>query len=132
MRKLFAFTVLTVLLLALSGCAASKKAPAKWDCTVTCMETSTEEAYVITYSDQELRSSTGTLSFQNPSDFPVVVHLLTAGEQEQVFDIQPGGAGAFLLAKTDSVYTVGLHADVPKGTEIPFTAYDGMNQDPYT
>ena len=131
MKKLLAFAILTVLLLALSGCASSKKAPAKWDCTVTCMETSTEDTYVITYSDQELRSSTGTLSFQNPSDFPVVVHLLTAGEKEQVLDIQPGGAGAFLQIKTDTVYTVGLHADVPEGTEIPFIAYDGTNQDPY-
>lgn len=131
MKKLLSFAVLAALLLSLTGCAEAKKSSAKWDCTVTCMETSTAEAYVITYSEQELRSSTGTLSFQNPSDFPVVLHLLTAGENEQVFDIPPGGACAFLQAKPDAVYTAGLHADVPAGTEIPLIAYDGTEQDPY-
>ena len=130
MRKPLTILALLAALL-LSGCSASEKAPSKWDCTVTCMEDSTEETYVITYSDQTLRSSTGTLSFQNPSDFPVVIHLFTGGEKEQVFDIQPGGACAFLQAKTDADYTVGLHADVPEGTEIPLIAYDGTEQDPY-
>ena len=45
-----------------------KKASIMWDCSVTCMEASTSEKYVINYADSKVISKTGALTIQNRND----------------------------------------------------------------
>ncbi|MGN1156350.1 MAG: hypothetical protein ACI4TK_09260 [Agathobacter sp.] len=102
---------------------------AQWDCSVSCAESSDE--YVITYSDVKVTSQTGVLTIQNRNDFDIVVHLLSAGEQEIVSDNIPAGGSYSFLEATDKEYTVGVHADVDENTEMKVFVYDGKSTEPY-
>lgn len=100
----------------------------QWDCSVSCAESSDE--YVITYSDVKVISQTGALTIQNRNDFDIVVHLLSAGEQEIVSDNIPAGGSYTFLEATDKEYTVGVHADVDENTEMKVFVYDGKSTKP--
>lgn len=110
-----------------------KKAPIMWDCSVTCMEESASEKYVINYADSKVVSKTGVLTIQNRNDFDIVVHLLCEGDPEIVSDnISSGGCYSLLQAATDKEYTVGIHSDVDVPTKIKVLVYDGKDTEPYT
>ena len=110
-----------------------KKTSIMWDCSVTCMEASTSEKYVINYADSKVISKTGALTIQNRNDFDIVVHLLCEGEPEIVSDkISSGGCYSFLQVAADKEYTVGIHAAVDTKTEIKVFVYDGKDTEPYT
>lgn len=110
-----------------------KKASIMWECSVTCMEASTSEEYVINYTDSRVISKTGALTIQNRNEFDIVVHLQCEGEPEIVSDnISSGGCYSFLQAATDKEYTVGIHAAVDVDTEIKVFVYDGKDTEPYT
>ena len=110
-----------------------KKASIMWDCSVTCMEASTSEKYVINYADSKVISKTGALTIQNRNDFDIVVHLLCEGEPYIVSDkISSGGCYSFLQVAADKEYTVGIHAAVDTKTEIKVFVYDGKDTEPYT
>lgn len=103
----------------------------KWDCSVTCVEESTPDHYVITYSDAEVSSQTGTLTFQNRNDFDIVVHILQEGETEVVSDKIPAGGCYSFLRMNDKPCAIGVHADVAVNTEIKLFVYDGAWSEPY-
>jgi len=103
----------------------------RWDCSVTCAEESTPDHYVITYSDAEVSSQTGTLTFQNRNDFDIVVHILQEGETEVVSDKIPAGGCYSFLRMNDKPCTIGVHADVAVNTEIKLFVYDGAWSEPY-
>ena len=103
----------------------------RWDCSVTCVEESTPDHYVITYSDAEVSSQTGTLTFQNRNDFDIVVHILQEGETEVVSDKIPAGGCYSFLRMNDKPCTIGVHADVAVNTEIKLFVYDGAWSEPY-
>ena len=47
-------------------------------------------------------------------------------------EMQPGGVFVFLRIEEGMEYTVGFHAEQPKGTPITVMAYDGNHtQEPY-
>ena len=117
---------------ALCACSVKKEDGAVWDCTVTCMEESSAESYVISYSDEEvIVPQSGTLTFQNRNKFDVVVHLLTAGKEERVSEVYAGGVAVLYQLDPGTVYTVGCHADVEIGTEIALMVYEGERADPW-
>ena len=126
--------VLSVALLIFSEHAGTTPAEEinQWDCSVSCAAESSADSYVITYSDAEIISNTGALSFQNRNDFDIVVHLLAAGETERKIDIPAGGVSILHQVKSDLTYTVGCHADVAENTEIVVMAYDGERADTYS
>ena len=103
----------------------------KWNCSVTCAEDSADNAYVTTYSNERVVSSTGVLSLQNQNDFDIVVHLLTNGQQERTAEIPAGGVSILYELIEGVEYTVGTHADVPEGTEIFLMVYEGKNAEVY-
>lgn len=103
----------------------------KWNCSVTCAEDSADNAYVTTYSNERVVSSTGVLSLQNQNDFDIVVHLLTNGQQERTAEIPAGGVSILYELIEGAEYTVGTHADVPEGTEIFLMVYEGKNAEVY-
>ena len=120
-------------LLFLFGCSAASKEGQVWDCTVECVEESGEDAYVISYSDQEVVvPRSGTLTFQNRNEFDIVVHLLTGGEEEEVLDVPAGGVFVRYQLEQGTVYTVGCHADVEIGTEIALMVYEGERAEPWS
>lgn len=97
----------------------------KWDCTVVCVKELDNDSYVITYSDEKIISTTGTLSFQNKNNFDIVIHLLTDGQEEMIYEIPAGGVLIQYQIIKDVEYTVGCHADVSEGMEIKLKVYDG-------
>jgi len=120
------------LLCAVALCACSaKEEGAQWDCTVECMEESDADSYVISYSDAEVTSTDGALTFQNRNDFDIVVHLLTAGKEERTTEVFAGGVSVLYQLEPQAVYTVGCHADVAEGTEIALMVYEGEHSEPY-
>jgi len=127
------FSALVLLALTLSACSGPGhiEEADKWDCTVSCAEQSDRENYVITYSDEEIVSSSGVLTFQNRNKFDVVAHLLSEGVEEEAFDIPAGGVTAFYQAETGNKYAVGIHAEVEAGTEIKLMVYDGARSEVY-
>lgn len=133
MKKWVCVAVICVLFLALFGCSPQEQ-PIKedrWDCSVTWAAESTDDSYVITYSGKTVVSDTGILTLQNRNDFEITVHLSCDGQEEQIFDIQPGGVSVFHRAVKQAVYTVGIHADVEEGTEIQLMVYDGEKAEVY-
>ena len=126
--------VLSVALLIFSEHAGTTPAEEinQWDCSVSCAAESSADSYIITYSDVEIVSNTGTLSFQNRNDFDIVVHLFAAGETERKIDIPAGGVSILHQVKSNLTYTVGCHADVAENTEIVVMAYDGERADTYS
>lgn len=133
MRKWLSFILIMILVLSLTSCSDSKQSNEikSWDCTVTCTEKSKDDAYIITYSDEKIVSNSGMLTLQNRNDFAIVVHLLSAGNKEITLDIEAGGVCVFHQAEIETVYTVGIHADVDIGTEINLVVYDGEISEPY-
>ena len=104
----------------------------KWDCTIHCAEESGENAYIITYSEEEILSETGCITFQNRNLFPITVHLIGKGKEVFVSEIAPGGNVTFMQADKEVTYTVGIHADVVEGTELNLMVYDGEWSEVYT
>ena len=96
----------------------------KWDCTVTCVEESSDNTYVITYSDEKIISNTGILTIDNKNDFDISVHLIVDGV-ERVEEISAYGVTILYQIVRDTEYKLGCHADVPEGTEIKLMVYDG-------
>ena len=104
----------------------------KWDCTVHCAEESGENAYVITYSEEEILANTGCITFQNRNMFAITVHLIGKGKEAFVSEIAPGENVTFMQADKEVTYTVGIHADVEEGTELNLMVYDGEWSEVYT
>jgi len=124
-------SVLLLLVLTVSACSSSEHVEEAnvWDCTVSCAEQSTEENYVITYSDEEVVSSSGALTFQNRNAFDVSAHLFNEGGEEVIFNVPAGGVTTFYRAEKGDKYAIGLHAEVEAGTEIKLVVYDGERAD---
>lgn len=126
MRRLLCFIIAAICLMSLCACSqlTDIEDVDRWDCSVECAQKSVD-TYVITYSDEEIISHTGFLSFNNQNDFDIVVHLLTPGQKERVLNIPALEVGVLDQADKDCSYTVGCHADVEEDTEIKLMVYDG-------
>lgn len=132
------FVIVIVVVIAFSVYKSSEEyrrdkaaSAAKWDCSVTSAEKTSNDEYVITYSDVEVLCKTGTLSIQNRNDFDIFVHLLCQNEEEYVSGRIPVGGNFSFLNVMDKKYTVGVHADVEDNTEIKVFVFDGKNTEPY-
>ena len=126
----------------------------KWDCSVTCAETSETNNYVVTYSDKKVFSQTGILTFQNSNNFNIIVHLqipdeeqtgiLTfqnsnnfniivhlqiPDEEERTAEIPAGGVSSLYQISQNKACTVGVYADVPENETIKLMVYDGAVAD---
>lgn len=119
-------------LLLLCACGKNKTPEPRpaWDCSVTCAEESTEEHYVITYSDEEIISATGALTFTNVNDFEITIHLLTEGQEERSDTLGPRGICTLFQLQRDVPYQIGIHADVEPDTPIYLTVHDGAGNFP--
>ncbi|MDD6441896.1 MAG: hypothetical protein PUG71_07305 [bacterium] len=108
------------------------KSTSKWDCSVTSAEVSDDDQYTIIYSDKQIISQTGVLSFQNRNNFDIVVHILSEESFSRSVELLPG-SGVFMLQIEKNIsYTIGLHAEVPEGTEILLMVYDGEKTEIYS
>ena len=101
----------------------------KWDCSVTCAETSETNNYVVTYSDKKVSSQTGILTFQNSNNFNIIVHLQIPDEEERTAEIPAGGVSSLYQISQNKVCTVGVYADVPENKTIELMVYDGAVAD---
>lgn len=133
MKKVLCAVLICVIPLMLLGCSKAEQAAdeSQWDCSVVCAEESADDSYVITYSGKTVVSNTGILTLQNRNDFEIVVHLSCDGQEEQIFEIQPGGLTVFHQAVKNTAYTVGIHAEVEEGTQVKLMVYDGENAEVY-
>jgi len=131
MKRLICIMLICMLSIALVACAKEQPKEDQWEITVPCAEESQQDSYVISYGGVTVASETGILTLQNRNDFEITVHLSCNGQEEQVFDIQPGGVTVFHQAVKGEVYTVGIHAEVKEGTEIKLMVYDGERAEMY-
>ena len=131
MKKLICIALICMVSIALVACAKEQPKEDQWEITVPCAEESQQDSYVISYGGVTVASETGILTLQNRNDFEITVHLSCNGQEEQVFDIQPGGVTVFHQAVKGEVYTVGIHAEVKEGTEIKLMVYDGERAEMY-
>lgn len=120
-----------VLLLLLSLSACSKQELKQWDCTVVCAGQSNDDSYIVSYSEEEILSDTGELTFQNQNDFDIVVHLLEDGE-ETTLEVGAHEVTICYQIHKETVYTVGCHADVEEGMKIKLMVYDSGRSEPYS
>lgn len=129
--KKIAFIICCILTLSLAACSHKQENTqiSKWDCSVNCAEQSISDEYVITYSDEILKSQTGALTFHNGNEFEITIYLLNNGEEEQTETIPAGGSICLKQLKENIGYTVGIHADIPEDTPIQLTTYDGEKTD---
>ena len=58
MKKLIAIVLATVCVVAMVACNNPKKPQKRWDCTIICTEESSDNAYVVSYSDEKIISNT--------------------------------------------------------------------------
>ena len=118
----------------LAPCACGKnKTPEPqpaWNCSVVCAEASTEDTYVITYSDEEVISTTGALTFTNCSDFDITVHLFSAGQEVRSHTLEPFSVCTHFQLQRDVPYQIGIHADVAPDMPIYLTVHDGEGNYP--
>ena len=131
MKRLICIVLICMLSIALVACAKEQPKEDQWEISVPCAEESQQDSYVISYGGVTVASETGILTLQNRNDFGIAVHLSCNGQEEQVFDIQPGGVTVFHQAVKGEAYTVGIHAEVKEGTEINLMIYDGERAEVY-
>ena len=126
MRSLLYFILSIICVGFLCACAQTEETEVvnNWDCTVICAETTEDNAYVITYSDETLLSTTGSLTFENKNDFGIVVYLYVDGNERAEF-LTANSRIVLYEMSTEAEYTVGLHAEVTEGTEIKLLVHDG-------
>ena len=126
MRKTLCFIIAVLCAGFLCACSQTEEDEVvnSWDCTLTCAEATEENAYVITYSDKTLVSTTGRLTIENANDFGVVVYLYADGS-ERVEMLAANSRIVVYELSTEAKYTVGLHAEVKEGTEIKLLVHDG-------
>lgn len=129
--KKIAFIICCILTLSLAACSHKQENTqiSKWDCSVNCAEQSISDEYVITYSDEILKSQTGALTFHNGNEFEITIYLLNNGEEEQTETIPAGSSTCLKQIKENTEYTIGIHADISEDTPIKLTAYDGEETD---
>ncbi len=131
-KKLICVAAACIFAAAALGCAKEEQYGAdQWEISVLCAEESAQDSYVITYGGMTVSSDTGILTLQNRNDFEITVHLSCNGQEEQVFEVQPGGVTVFRQAVRQAVYTVGIHAEEKEGTEIKLMVYDGERAETY-
>ena len=132
MKKMIRIILMCMLSFALIGCAKEEAMEKQWEISVPCVVDPAPDAYVISYDGgNTVSSETGILTLQNQNDFDIVVHLSCNGQEEQVFEIQPGGVTVFHQAAKQEEYTVGIHAEEEDGTEIKLMVYDGERAEVY-
>ena len=131
MKKLICIILICTLSFALIGCAKEEAMENQWEISVPCVVDPAPDAYVISYGGKTVSSETGILTLQNQNDFDIVVHLSCNGQEEQIFEIQPGGVTVFHKAVKQEKYTVGIHAEEEDGTEIKLMVYDGERAEVY-
>ncbi|MBQ7091564.1 MAG: hypothetical protein IJN83_02815 [Clostridia bacterium] len=131
MKKLICIILICTLSFALIGCAKEEAMENQWEISVPCVADPAPDAYVISYGGKTVSSDTGILTLQNRNDFGIVVHLSCNGQEEQIFEIQPGGVSVFHQAVKQEEYTVGIHAEVKEGSEIKLMVYDGERAEVY-
>ena len=96
------------------------------DFFVSCAEASAENSYIITYCDNRFIPIGDAATLHNPNGFAIVVHLLSEGNTEHVFDLGTGESAVFGELEKETEYTIGLHAFVAVDTEIKFTIYESL------
>ncbi len=121
---------LCLLLLCACGKNKTPEPQPAWNCSVTCAEASTEDAYVITYSDEEVIAASGALTFTNCNDFDITIHLFAAGQEERSDTLDPLGVCTLFQLQQDVPYQVGIHADVEPDTPNYLTVHDGAGNYP--
>ena len=128
MRRIWSFIMVTIYLISLCACSQSSNREniQSWDCTITYAEASSDEADVISYSDEKIVSAQGVLTLENRNDFDIVVHLLANGT-ERVEKIEANAVTVLHQISKDTEYTLGCYAEVSEGTEIQVFVYDGAN-----
>ena len=132
MKKFLSILLMITLIFSLVACSKQNEELSKWDCSVACAEESTENNYVVTYSDEKIISKTGLLTIQNRNDFDIAVSLhQTSGEEEKTVEIKANGVTILHNIEKNKEYTLGCHADVKEGTEIKIMVYDGEKSEPY-
>lgn len=132
MKKFLSILLIVPLIFSLVACSKQNEELSKWDCSVSCAEESTENNYVVTYSDEKIVSKSGLLTIQNRNDFDIAVSLhQTSGEEEKTVEIKANGVTILHNIEKNKEYTLGCHADVKEGTEIKIMVYDGEKSEPY-
>lgn len=114
--------------------SSSSSSDMKWDCSVTCAEKSSDDSYIITYSNEKIIPSSSVLTFQNQNDFDIKVYIngnISGEDTGESFEISAGGIFVAYQLKKNTVYTLGCHADVAKGTLIKLMVYDGKRAEVY-
>ena len=130
-KKLICIAGACIFAAAAWGCAKEQPKESQWEISVLCAEESAQDSYVITYGGVTVTSETGILTLQNRNDFEIAVHLSCNGQEEQIFEIQPGGVIVFHQAIKGEAYTVGVHAEAKEGSEINLMVYDGERSELY-
>lgn len=124
MKKLIALVLIFVCMVVMAACNNQILPVKRWECTITCAEESSDNAYVVSYSDDKIISTTGILTIDNKNDFDIIIHLIADGK-ERIEEIGAGAVTSLYQIVRDTEYTLGCHADVPEGTEIIIPIYDG-------
>ncbi|MEE0452500.1 hypothetical protein [Peptacetobacter sp.] len=116
MKKFLSILLIVPLIFSLVACTKQNEELSKWDCSVACAEESTENNYIVTYSNEKIISKTGLLTIQNRNDFDIAVSLhQTSGEEEKTVEIKANGVTTLHNIEKNKEYTLGCHADVKKG-----------------
>lgn len=126
MKKILCFTIAFICVISLCACSQPTEVGdvKMWDCTIISPEETSENSYVISYTNEKIVSTTGTLTLENRNNFDIVVHLVANGK-ERVEEIGVGEVTILHQIGKDSEYTLGCHAEVPEGTEMKLFVYDG-------
>lgn len=133
MKKFLSILLIIPLIFSLVACSKQNEELSKCDCSVSCAEESTENNYVVTYSDEKIVSKSGLLTIQNRNDFDIAVslHQTSGEEEEKTVEIKANGVTILHNIEINKEYTLGCHADVKEGTEIKIMVYDGEKSEPY-
>lgn len=133
MKKFLLILLMIPIIFSLVVCSKQNEELSKWDCSVACAEESTENNYVVTYSDEKIVSKSGLLTIQNRNDFDIAVslHQTSGKEEEKTVEIKANGVTILHNIEINKEYTLGCHADVKENTEIKIMVYDGENSEPY-
>ncbi|MBR5521147.1 MAG: hypothetical protein IKU54_04035 [Oscillospiraceae bacterium] len=125
MRRVVYFIISIIYITSLCACSQStnNKVENSWNFSVICSEKQSDDI-VLSYINENIVSTTGSLTFENKNDFDIIVHLIADGN-ERVQKITSNGVSTLFQISTNVEYTIGCYADVPEGTAIELFVYDG-------
>ena len=126
MKRLFYLMSFILCIGFLCACAQTEETGIvnSWECMITSAEQTEDNLHGVGYIDEIIVSSTGCLSFENESDFDIVIFLFVDDIAERAEPLKANSKVVLYEIKKDVEYAIGVFSDY-EVRKIKLLVHDG-------